>query len=221
MSHAGRPQAAHNIHDIHSESLESSRPEAAAMEASFTRSSDQKLQIFYAGRMAPEKAPFDWLKVLSRLKSMGVAFEATWAGDGPLRDRFVRMCEEEALAEQLSAPGFISDRATVGRLYRNADLFLFTHITPESPRCLLEALRFGVPIVGYDSAFAADLITGNGGGRLVSRSDWAGLADAVAGIAKDSDLLVHLKLAAFEDGKRFTSQAVFAERSRLIKEYLP
>jgi hypothetical protein len=46
---------------------------------------------------------------------------------------------------------------------RRAHVFVFTHVTPESPRCLLEALVSGSPIVGYKSAFAEEVTTGRGG----------------------------------------------------------
>lgn len=217
MKDVKRGFAVHNIHDIHDEGMDD------ATDAKYFPTEIESvgcLRILYAGRIAPEKAPEDWLKALGKLSEIGVEFQAVWAGDGPLRDTFIRHLCDNNLSGLVNAPGFISDRSQIAQLYRQADLFVFTHITPESPRCLLEALKFGVPIVGYDSAFARDLISRHGGGVLFPCGDWEALAHGVATLVADRDQLMSLKEKAARDGKCFTSQAVFSERSKLIKKYL-
>ena len=220
MEDAGRGHAIHNIHDIHDEYLDGQLSSKGAGTHCTKLQQNTHLQILYAGRIAAEKAPVDWLKVIARLRDHGVQFNATWAGDGPLRDEFTQLLQQQGLDERVDAPGFIADRSQIGSLYRTADIFMFTHITPESPRCLLEALRFGVPIVGYESAFARDLIARHGGGVLVPCDDWAALSAAVVEIASNRTHLSTLKQHAAADGERFTSQAVFSERSELIKRFL-
>jgi glycosyltransferase involved in cell wall biosynthesis len=220
MEGAGRGHAVHIIHDIHDENL-GSQQSPANRESHLTGNlQDDRIQILYAGRMSVEKAPEDWLRVVTRLRDRGVPFKAVWAGDGPLRDEFTQSLRREALDELVDAPGFIAERGLIGTLYRSADVFMFTHITRESPRCLLEALSFGIPIVGYESAFARDLIARHGGGVLVPCGDWAALSEAVAEIAADHSGLERLKRRAISDGERFSSRVVFLERSELIKTYL-
>jgi len=67
------------------------------------------------------------------------------------------------LREVVDFPGFLSDRSELLEKLRLAHMMLFTHVTPESPRCLLEALICGTPIVGYANGFAKDLTAGRGG----------------------------------------------------------
>lgn len=220
MESTGRGYAAHNVHDIHDESLDSQQSPVNQESYPTGNLKDDRLQMLYAGRMAAEKAPGDWLKIVMRLRDRGVPFKAVWAGDGPLYDEITQSLRREALDELVDAPGFIADRSLVGALYRSADIFMFTHITRESPRCLLEALRFGIPIVGYESAFARDLIARHDGGVLVPCGDWAALSEAVTEIASDRARLEALKHRALSDGERFGSRAVFSERSELIKKYL-
>ena len=98
---------------------------------------------------------------------------------------------------------------------------LFCHKTPESPRCLIEALTCGTPIVGYDSAFPRELIEANGGGSLVARDDVAALATAVIGLAQDRRQLAALIHAAARDGAQFDDETVFRHRSELIRTHLP
>ena len=182
-------------------------------------SSDNAVSIFYAGRFVSDKAPLHWIGVLKTLHRAGIQFHAVWAGDGPVRGEFELQVKEFGLQALIDTPGFVEDRSQVASYYRSADIFLFTHVTPESPRCLLEALRLGVPIVGYDSAFARDLVSVHGGGVLVPCGDQVALAEAVRALINCPAQLNQLKSRALQDGARFTSKAVFEERSRLIKAY--
>ena len=77
------------------------------------------------------------------------------------------------LDELVAAPDFIADRSLIGSLICTADILMYAHISRESPRCLLEALRFGIPILGYESAFARDVIARHNGVVLVPCGDWA------------------------------------------------
>jgi glycosyltransferase involved in cell wall biosynthesis len=212
----------HNIHDIHDIKADSKKPPAQTHKKNNTETNNvSSLSILYAGRFAPEKAPLDWLEAIHHLKTKGYKFIAVWAGDGPLRRSVEDKIQEKELEQEIRLPGFISDRSEVGKFYRNADLFVFTHITPESPRCLLEALRFGVPIIGYHSAFSEDLIAKHHGGILVPCGDSKALGEAIIQLASNPEKLADLKQRAAKDGERFTSKAVFSERSDLIKKYLP
>ena len=67
----------------------------------------------------------------------------------------------------ISFPGIEKDRQLVIDFLRTLDVFMFCHVTPESPRCLIEALMSGLPLIGYDSEYAKDLVAEHGGGKFV------------------------------------------------------
>lgn len=203
------------VHNVHDQDLNLSENR---LTSDFDRQG--KLHILYAGRVAIEKAPLDWVNTLLEVRTNGVSFRATWAGDGPLFEQFQQEIQINQLSDYIDTPGFISNRGDIATLLESADLFLFTHITPESPRCLIEALRLGVPIIGYDSLYARELIEKNGGGILVPRHDWRALANEIVRLSNNRQVIAELKDRAFKDGGRFTSRAVFLERSELIKKYL-
>ncbi len=221
MNKKGNKNHAYCIHNIHDEGLHSESKTSIDTHDNTNLNPNKvnDLSILYAGRFDATKAPLQWLKVIHNIIMNNYYIQAIWLGDGDVRKEFEQQAETLNLRSVVKTPGFINDRTTVAQYYRSADIFLFTHITPESPRCLLEALRFGVPIVGYESDFARDLINKNGGGILVPVGDIAALVVAVESVIKDRDLLRKLKKSALEDGAQFTSKAVFEERSRLIKSY--
>ncbi len=205
----------HNIHDIQEHDSRSLN-----IEKEIKLAENESVAILYAGRVAPEKAPLDWVNVLKEVKKQGIDFSATWAGNGPLFDAVKQQITTSDLSQYITLPGFIENRADIAELLESVDMFVFTHITPESPRCLIESLQFGVPIIGYESAYARDLISKHGGGILVPRHDIEALAKVIINLGKNKHLISQLKVKALKDGERFSSRAVFLERSELIKQYL-
>lgn len=210
------PQIVHDIHIKKSEHITDDQL-AAKREAALTG----PLKIFYAGRMDPMKGPLDWLAVLQRCAEAGVDFQATWLGDGQLLADMKAAVEKRGLSGRVSLPGFVSDRQRVLRGMQSSQIFLFCHKTPESPRCLIEALALSAPIVGYDSAFAHDLIEKEQGGRLVAPNDTEALAQEVIRLAEDRVSLAELIGRAAKSGAPFNDEDVFEHRSEIIKGGLP
>lgn len=208
------------VHDIHLSKSDHISPAALENKLQATANAGP-LKIVYVGRADAMKGPLDWLEVLEAVHRAGVEFEAEWLGDGTELDRMRARIAEKGLQDRISAPGFTSDRAAVLDALRAADLFLFCHKTPESPRCLIEALASGAPIVGYDGAFARDLISGNGGGVLAPLNDVATLARQVVDLARDPSRRAELIRKAAADGAPFDDVSVFRHRSDLIREHLP
>jgi glycosyltransferase involved in cell wall biosynthesis len=207
------PQA-HLVHDIHL------GPEArigpADLEAKLARPAHRPLRIVYAGRAHADKGVRDWIETLKLLAARGITFSATWYGDGPEYDEARRLIAELDLGGSVAFPGATQDRQALMAALREADIFLFCHKTPESPRCLIEALLAGTPIVGYDSAYPRDLIAHHGGGLLTPGTPEA-LADAVADLAGNADRLRQLIRSAALDGYPMVDEEVFRHRSELVK----
>lgn len=205
----------HVVHDIHLAREDHLGP--AATERKAAGCSEGPLTIAYAGRADAMKAPLDWVAVLEELAGEGIDFRATWLGDGELFAAMRSRIELSGLGDRISTPGFVTDRSVVLETMRASHLFLFCHTTPESPRCLIEALASSCPPVGYGSAFAEDLIAGNKGGELVPLGDVEALAKAVARLARDRAALADLIRRAALDGAPFDDVSVFRHRSDLIK----
>lgn len=97
---------------------------------------------------------------------------------------------------------------------------LFTHITPESPRCLIESFVCGTPIVGYHSLYAEDLVQELGGGLLVPIHHWKELGELMATLSNNRQQLITLIQSAANNGLRFNDESLFQERSKFIKQYI-
>jgi glycosyltransferase involved in cell wall biosynthesis len=183
--------------------------------------SGEPLKICYLGRATSMKGGLDWVRSLQGLKHSGFPFEATWFGDGPLLAEMKALAEQLHLDQWVSFPGFVSDRATIIEILRCHHIFLFCHRTPESPRCLIEALISGCPLVGYHSAYPEGLIAHNGGGLLTPSNDWQFLGEALVKLVKNRPQLATLVRASATAGAPFNERRVFQHRSDLLKQHLP
>jgi glycosyltransferase involved in cell wall biosynthesis len=211
--------ATYLIHDVHIE------VDAAEVDQLGARKQEEilggkPLVLCYTGRMVEDKAPREWVRAVAHAYKRGVRLKAIWLGDGPLRDEIAALVVELGVSQAIILPGFESDRQRVMNLIGSSHLMLFTHITPESPRCLLEALMHGTPILGYETAFSKDLVARNGGGIHVESGNYEALGEMLVKLDRDRAALAQLARNARLDGKQFSSREVFRHRSNLIKSHL-
>lgn len=208
------------IHDIHLKPSDRIS-DIELSEKSKRATIERTIRICYAGRIDPMKAPLDWVQAVGRARDLGVNLHATWMGDGVLLDEMKAMIANRGLKSCVELVGFERNRDKLLKRIRQSHIMLFTHVTPESPRCLLESLVCGTPIIGYRSKYSEDLVKDFGGGMFVSMKDWKQLGNLVATLSKDRQRLSQLIKEAGENGTRFNDEVVFHERSELIKKYLP
>lgn len=208
----------HNIHDVHT------KPEDCIDEASLQLKladleKSETINICYAGRLDPMKAPTEWLKAIAVARDLKAPVRAVWFGDGPLRQETEDEIKRLKLGDMIELPGFVRDRSKLLSAMRKSHIMLFTHVTPESPRCLLESLLSGTPIVGYQNKFAAELTSSMGGGSFAEIHDWETLGQRIAKLAFNRTDLRQLTIEAASNGQRFSDVKVFAERSELILKF--
>ena len=210
------PQVVHDIHIHKKDHIPS-----ALLREKLEHAGEGPLRICYLGRADPMKGPQDWLDVLEAAAKAGVPFEAVWLGEGSELAAMRARVTSGPLADRVRLPGFLRDRQAIIDVLRRSHLMLFCHKTPESPRCLIEALISGTPIVGYESAFPRELIESHGGGLLFPRDDVAALSRGVIVLANDRAVLADMIARAAQDGAQFDDETVFRHRSELIRTHLP
>ena len=181
---------------------------------------DRPLRLCYVGRCIEMKGPADWLKTLQEAIGRGAKISATWLGDGSLLESMRMTAANLGIADHVHFPGFVADRRELLRILRDSDLFVFCHKTPESPRCLVEALVSGCPLIGYGSAYPRDLVSRHGGGLFAPVGDWHALAAMVSDLAVDRRKVHDLIRAASLSGRLYERDATMQRRIDLIKQYL-
>ncbi len=212
------PALVHNVH-VHPRDAITDDLLNARLASTHSRS---PLRIGYVGRVHAMKAPVQWIDAIAQaVRTLGKSeIDAVWLGDGPLLGDARTQVMTLGLHDVIRFPGFVSDRSAVLEFLRGLDLFLFTHVTPESPRCLIEALVSGVPLVGYESSYVTELVGDRGGAKLSPIGDSRALAANMINLAQWRTELVSLTHAAATAREIFNDESVFAHRSELIKRLL-
>lgn len=156
-------------------------------------------------RLAPEKAPQDFLAVAAALP------EATFAliGDGPLRSEL-----EAGAGPNVHFLGFRDDMPGV---YASLDVLVQPSYREGMPMTLLEAMASGVPVVATRVGAAADVIDNGRTGMLVPAGDVPALTAAVQSLLRDDHGLG--QAARHEVEQRFTVEVMarrYAEQYRRV-----
>ena len=208
----------HLVHDVHTKHSDLIDEQTLSQKLEDI----QRTGIFrlcYTGRLDPMKAPLEWLRAIATARDLGVPIQATWYGEGTLLAEAKAEASRLKLDQIVSYPGFVAERDELLKHVRSAHAMVFTHITPESPRNLLESLVSGTPILGYDNAYASNLLQERGGGILGPIHDYDALGKIIADVAGDRKKLAAITVEAAKNGSRFTDSAVFADRSNAIKQF--
>lgn len=178
---------------------------------------DRNVKLVYVGRAHKDKGIFDWIDALSTTEGN---YSATWFGDGPELEQARAIVDARQLGGKIRFAG-TAPHGQILKELKQYDAFIFCHKTQESPRCLIEALACGLPILGYESDYAKELISQNSGGVLSPIHDVGALSVSLQHVLANRDRLMDLSRAAALDGKRFNSEATFRHRSDLIKRIPP
>lgn len=214
-------QVAKNPHSVLNVQITSEdRISAVALKAKVERVClGQPLQLVYAGRAIAMKGPLYWLETLRLLREAGVPFEARWFGSGEMLAQMERFVGDNNLEQFCKLEGNAT-RPSVFRAMQEADIFLFCHMSKESPRCLVEALASGAPLVGFGSDYSRGLTNASGGGIFAEPGDSLSLAHVVESLHQDRSRLAELIAAAAESGKGLDRDKEIQRRIGLMKQFL-
>lgn len=192
----------------------------AALEAKIRRTREGRpIRLVYAGRAIEMKGPMQWLGALKLVKDRGIAFDATWYGDGEMFEHMQGFIQEHGLEGSCRLAGR-EDRNVIFAAMRHADAFLFCHMGKESPRCLVEALASGAPLIGFGSDYSRSLVREFGGGDFVNCDDVAALAGLIEKYARHRESLAALMRSAAKSAKLLDREKAIGERIQLMKEHL-
>ena len=161
---------------------------------------DGKTRILYVGRLIEWKGVEYLIKALRFLDSE--KFELHIVGDGPERNRLEKEADDTVFFH-----GYLKGKA-LEEMYKDADVFVLPSIvdrkgyTEGLGTVLLEAVSCGVPVIGSNVGGITDIIVDGETGILVPEKDPEAIADAVAEISENNDLMMKLT----SNAKEFVSE---------------
>ncbi len=127
--------------------------------------------ILFAGRLAPEKQPTVFARVMRNLKESGMEFCAVLAGDGPEKATIESYLHKSHLSGRVKLLGSVTTER-VRELMAAADIFFLPSKYEGIALTLYEAMAAGLAVVAANAGGQNELIT-EGCGILVNPGDQA------------------------------------------------
>ena len=168
-------------------------------------------EMGYIGRLSPGKQVDHIIRAFSSLYKDDQSLYLTLIGDGPCRKELEALAAELGCISNVNFLGFREDRLELLSCF---DVFVLASKAEGIPRCLMEAMGMGVPIVAYDIQGVDVLIKNEENGCLAPLGDLKQLTDHVSRILYDSRYAK--RLAANAKG---VVQSEFSA-ARMSSEYL-
>ena len=126
-------------------------------------------------------------------KTDKVRFEL--AGEGPERDKILRLIEEYNLQQRFILRGFIDDVET---FYHGLDIYINTSLHEGFPMSLLEAMACGLPIVAPKVGGIREMINDGHEGYLVEGRNPKEYSDKCMELIKNKQLIQRMGAASRE-----------------------
>lgn len=199
-------------------------PERACHEARRLLSggmADAECVAIYAGLFGIAQGLHRVLEAFARLGNSGPL--AVLVGDGPERERLVRLAADLGLARVRFLEPVA--REAVPDLLASADVAIVPLKIPlpgAVPSKIYEAMASGVPILLVAEGEAADIVREAGAGLVVAPGDTPGLADALLRLHRDPDARRRMGRAGRAAAlARFDRSAIAADFLRHLSEASP
>lgn len=154
-----------------------------------------RMRIMALGRLSPEKGFAVLIEALALLRERGVEAELRIVGDGPTRGALEAQIAALGLADRVTLTGELPP-AEVSRELAGSDLFCMASFSEGLPVSIMEAMAVGVPVVSTWIAGIPELARQGETALTVPPADAGALAAAIARLAGDEALRVHLARAA-------------------------
>jgi len=177
-----------------------------------------RLILLYLGRIEREKGVFDVINAVSEIcrinKSLCKNLKVIIAGTG----------SAEIELRSLLDTSSIENVKFVGKVYGDlkrdllllSDLLLFpTYLNETSPTVILEAYKYGTPVVSYPFRGIEELIRHEITGIILPQQDYRKLAKVIMDISLNRDEIYKMGLNALSNVKSFCSENAVNEITRI------
>ena len=180
---------------------------AAEAVASFRRrfNLDAGPVVGMIGRMSEEKRPLLWIDIAQQVLASRPDAWFLWIGDGPMRAALVARARQYGMADRLILPGIMKDVAVA---LSAMTVFLLTSRMEGLPNVLIEAQRFGIPVVTAAVGGAPEALDEGVSGRSVKGDRAQDFAKEVLTFIDTPLALAKTKLA----GPRFVRERFSVDR---------
>jgi len=161
------------------------------------RVGDQEARILTVANLSPRKGHLEYLRrVVEPLHSQFPQARFVFVGRDEMAGAAQREAQRLGVGQAVQFTGFLGD---VELEFARAQLFVLPSLRNEGcPTSILEAMAYGLPVVGFAIDGIPELVEDQETGLLVDPGDYAGLANAIVSLMRDRGRAARLGQAGRE-----------------------
>lgn len=155
------------------------------------------LSILSVGSLIEKKGHEYLIQACQQLKARGVDFRCTIIGKGPDEEFLRQLMHDHDLEDRIVLIG-ARQQDDVLAIYRDSDLFVLASVVAQDgdrdgiPVVLMEAIAMQIPVISTRVSGIPELVRHKETGWLVPERDVMAIANAIAHLASDDKLRLHL-----------------------------
>ena len=175
-----------------------------------------KFILGYIGQLIPRKGLDTLFHALGKVKKLD--WELYLVGDGQQRQEIKDLSMQLGISDRIHFMGFRQDRLN---FLRGFDMFVLPSRLEGIPRCLMEAMGAGVPVIASNIPGCNDLIENNATGLLFEVENSTMLANAIEKMANAPELRKELaQRAMIHVNEHYSATRMAKEYEQLFFETL-
>jgi glycosyltransferase involved in cell wall biosynthesis len=129
-----------------------------------------------------------------------------------------KMLERKHLRDTIIFTGNISEREVLQDYYLRADCFVLPSLTEGTPKAVLEAMSFGLPVIATRIGGLPNVVRDGIDGVLVTPGSKDELVNAIVRLSMNRHLRTTMGASGREHVNNFTKERVFNEIANLIRD---
>ena len=173
------------------------------------------------GRFVKKKGFDVFIKALAILRDKDVAFHAIIGGDGEVKQELITLIDRLGLSQNITLPGWIDHKKS---FFDAINIFCLPSLHEPFGIVLLEAFKYGIPIVSTSTEGPSEIIEDKYNGLLVSPKSPEELAHALQLLLQDQQKAFELASNGIRSVKEYSipiiSERIQSALTEVINNYV-
>jgi glycosyltransferase involved in cell wall biosynthesis len=178
-----------------------------------------KIYTLFVSRIVEGKGLKDMIRALPAILKTHHSFMLVVAGDGPEKDLCVNIANELNVNDSIIWLGFVPNEHLPKLIFRS-DIFIFLSHMPEGmPMALVEALKFGIPIITTRVRFAVNYMDENKNCLFIDAGNINDIVEKTTELILNKDLQMRMKKVNPKIVENF-SQSIVGKEFEMIYQQM-
>lgn len=172
--------------------------------------------IISIGRLSKEKGFSDLIEVCSYVKEVIPNFKLHLVGNGVERSNIEKQIKLFHLEDNVIMQGF-KKTEEINELLLNSSIYVMPSFTESFGIVLLEAARYGIPLVSFKNSGACEIISNNWDGYLIDNRDKKIMAKKILELLKNENRRIIMGNNAYKKSLKYNIDNVIEIWKKLLE----